>query len=287
MSQKTKKAFSLIELSIVILIIGLLVAGVVKGQQLYRKMQLTSAQNITVSSPVNRTADLKMWLETSLKSSFVNNINDGDLVAIWNDQKLDQKSVISPSQSTQANKPTFKENVYNGIPGLKFDGTNDYLPYDGSFLVNSDYTIFVVDMRGSNKSQNYFIGGSGGSPNSILHLGYRSASAVTQAHYFNDMDVTITPTIGINQIYLHVFRFSKTEGKFYRFYQNDHSLNYGDAEQTSPLVAYNGFVGRGGGVNYYNGHLFEIIVFKRALKNNEREAIENYLGQKYSIKIVR
>jgi len=53
MSQKTKKAFSLIELSIVILIIGLLVAGVVKGQQLYQKTQLATAKKATEESPVN------------------------------------------------------------------------------------------------------------------------------------------------------------------------------------------------------------------------------------------
>ncbi|MFM7621329.1 MAG: prepilin-type N-terminal cleavage/methylation domain-containing protein [Alphaproteobacteria bacterium] len=41
------KAFSLIELSIVILIIGILVAGVTQSSRLIRQMKLLSAQSIT------------------------------------------------------------------------------------------------------------------------------------------------------------------------------------------------------------------------------------------------
>ncbi|MFM7620300.1 MAG: prepilin-type N-terminal cleavage/methylation domain-containing protein, partial [Alphaproteobacteria bacterium] len=54
--KKTKKiktqAFSLIELSIVILIIGILVAGVTQSSRLVNQFRLTSARNITLSSPL-------------------------------------------------------------------------------------------------------------------------------------------------------------------------------------------------------------------------------------------
>ncbi len=42
MKTKTNKAFSLIELSIVILIIGILVAGVTQGRRLVGQMKLAS-----------------------------------------------------------------------------------------------------------------------------------------------------------------------------------------------------------------------------------------------------
>ena len=36
---------------------------------------------------------------------------------------------------------------------------------------------------------------------------------------------------------------------------------------------------------YWNGDIAEIIVFNRALKTEERQAVEKYLGQKWGIKV--
>ncbi len=287
---KNKFAFSLIELSITILIIGLLVAGIIKGTSLYQKIQLTSAQNITSNSPVNRTKDLKMWLETSLKSSFVAGIKDGNQVSTWLDQKLDVQNKINPTQNTTGNRPIYQENYYNGIPSVKFDGANDFLPYNANFLVGSDYTIFVVDIRNSNKNGNYFLGGTSSSgPNQNLVLGYRFSNTLTQAHYTNDMNLTPSPTISINKPYIHVISFSKTSGKLYRFYQNGYSSTGSAPAQTAALTSYtNASIGRYKDISdFYSGHILELIMFSRTLKNSERVAIEDYLGQKYSIKINR
>jgi prepilin-type N-terminal cleavage/methylation domain-containing protein len=45
-------AFSLIELSIVILVIGLLIAGAIQGSKMISKAALSSARTLTESSPV-------------------------------------------------------------------------------------------------------------------------------------------------------------------------------------------------------------------------------------------
>ena len=37
--------------------------------------------------------------------------------------------------------------------------------------------------------------------------------------------------------------------------------------------------------SYFNGDIGEVIIFTRALRNDERMAIENYLSKKYDIKI--
>lgn len=51
---KLKKitAFSLIELSIVVLVIGILIAGFIQGSKLVSKAALNSARTLTESSPV-------------------------------------------------------------------------------------------------------------------------------------------------------------------------------------------------------------------------------------------
>ncbi|MCE3255904.1 MAG: hypothetical protein K0R25_1398 [Rickettsiaceae bacterium] len=60
---KPKLAFSLIELSVVILVIGILVVGITKGMSIMRSAKLQSAQSLTQSSPVALIDGLKLWLE--------------------------------------------------------------------------------------------------------------------------------------------------------------------------------------------------------------------------------
>jgi prepilin-type N-terminal cleavage/methylation domain-containing protein len=52
------KAFSLIELSIVILIIGILIAGVTQGSRLVRESKITTAVTLTQSAPIASVKDL-------------------------------------------------------------------------------------------------------------------------------------------------------------------------------------------------------------------------------------
>ena len=62
---KNNKAFSLIELSIVILVISLLVVGVTKGSRLMSEAKLKSAQALTSSSPVNAMTGVVLWLDAT------------------------------------------------------------------------------------------------------------------------------------------------------------------------------------------------------------------------------
>ena len=81
-----KKAFSLIELSIVLLIIGILIAGVTQSSRLIEQFKLTSARSKTKSSPVNSITGLSMWLETTAIESFLENESENQAtVSAWND----------------------------------------------------------------------------------------------------------------------------------------------------------------------------------------------------------
>ena len=82
----SNKAFSLIELSIVILIIGILVAGVTSSSRLITRMKLITAQNLTRNSPISSIKDLSVWWETSLDESFDNaEESDDSLISGWLD----------------------------------------------------------------------------------------------------------------------------------------------------------------------------------------------------------
>ena len=77
---KNHKAFSLIEISVVIVIIGILIAGISSGIDMFQDYRLTSARNLTKNAPISRIPDLKLWLETTSEKAFkvgtTTNLND-------------------------------------------------------------------------------------------------------------------------------------------------------------------------------------------------------------------
>ena len=153
-----KQAFSLIELSVVVLIIGILIAGITAGSRLVRDSKLKSAAQLTKSSDVNSIADLVLQLEPTIENSFAfvdssesdtttlsniatsstyqklanqNNINyikdiarpnNRDLVARWNDinPKIINGNKKSVYQHNNLYRPMYIANAINNLPALYF-----------------------------------------------------------------------------------------------------------------------------------------------------------------------
>lgn len=65
-----KNAFSLIELSIVILIIGILIVGVAQSGSLVGKFRLSSARNLTQNSSVASIPGMIFWVDSVSEKSF-------------------------------------------------------------------------------------------------------------------------------------------------------------------------------------------------------------------------
>ncbi len=120
------QAFSFIELSVVILIIGILIAGLLASQTIISKFRITSAQTLTISSPVNGISDSTIWLESSLDKSFKDSeSSDTNTLSAWYDirESVNKNNAI---QTNSSNAPTYS-NTINYIHAVKFDGTNSYL----------------------------------------------------------------------------------------------------------------------------------------------------------------
>jgi hypothetical protein len=163
-----------------------------------------------------------------------------------------------------------------------------YLDYDGSALVNSDYTIFVVEKNGgpADTSPRYFLGGEYALPNGNLHLGYRNNTnySITQAHFGNDLNYTRTPALHITAPAMHSFWFSTSGGK--KYWNNGGVDADAFNSQTAALVSYNeAKIALYLGSDYYKGDIAEIIMFSRALSDKDRQAVESYLSKKWAIKI--
>ncbi len=282
-------AFSLIELSVAILIIGILVAGVMQGFSMIKNFKLQQAVNLTKNSPVNGILNLVGWYETSFEESFSDNESeDNSKISLWNDLNTQSSIKRNATQATDSNKPLYIKNAFNGaLPALRFDGASDYMDFDGTSLIQSNYTVFVVEQRrGNGSTLNCFIAGTTRSTNQNLHMGYRGSTTVTLAHYGNDLNyASAVSAYSSPQPRIFTFRLNSNIGK--EIWLNGGTAADSSATQSAYISSYGGS-SFGRSVNststfYYVGDIAEIIIYNRALKNEERQSIEAYLSAKYDI----
>jgi len=291
------KAFSLIELSIVILIIGIIIAGITQSSRLVKQFKLSTARTLTQSSPVSSIKDLATWYETTSVAS-IDEIEAEDSaitttpVSTWHD--INPESAYKHNATgTLTTRPLYYANCINSLPCLRFDGIDDYLGFDGTTLVGVDYTIFVVEQRRTAIAK-YFLGSSATVNNTSLDLGYSADGIVSfsQGDVGNNYTVGTSPAIGTYSApiaHLHSFVNSTIASGTPTF---DHYLN---GSSTASVKAAVGTPAMGSLTAYaaakvgssadgtFNGDIGEIIVFTRALKSEERAAVEAYLLKKWGI----
>ena len=157
MNNNFKKAFSLIEISMVILVVGILIAGISKGIDMVYDMRLATARALTDKAPMFGMENLELWLETTSENSlatgtgasFTNVINPEDNQAIgkWND--LNPTTVNSTYknhaiQATSGYQPLYIKDGINGLPALLFDGVDDYFYANDGKTNFAEFTLFIV-----------------------------------------------------------------------------------------------------------------------------------------------
>jgi hypothetical protein len=285
----TKFAFSLIEISIVILVIG-----ISKGSRMVTESKIKSAQSLTIGSSVVLTKGLSLWLETTMDASFEEDeaidtaLGDVGTIETWNDINPLASTPKKATQTTAVNKPRYIKKGINGLPVLNFDGVGssnsdnmDLPTSDALGIVNSNYEIFIVYQQRT-AGTDFLI--SGGSNAYEIHLGaaspnLRFISSENVSGDFADMDVIANITAP------HIIS-ARVNGDVatIRLDGNDSSNTTSLGAKSSDAGAL--MIGRrlGGGGLPYDGDIGEIIIFNKELKNSERTAIENYLRKKWGIK---
>jgi hypothetical protein len=279
-----KKAYSLIEIALVIIVISIIIAGSLNGVEMIKKARVTSAQTLTQQAIVPNIKGLWVWLETTLPQSFLESERDNGLkISVW--KNINPNILISnnPNQNIAINQPTYLDNRFNdSIPGINFDG-NDFLNFIASELINTGYSFFIVEKRMSGGNLLAMIGGSSTTANGNLVLAYRNSSTVTHSHISNEINITI-PNYTSPVARIHSFLLNTTSGKKYWLNGGDNA-DGSDSSQTASLISFdNPWIGRYID-NYFYGDIAEIIIYKRALNQEERKSVESYLSKKYNILI--
>lgn len=178
-------------------------------------------------------------------------------------------------QNTASARPEYTHIL--GMPCVRFNigMSGRYFPFDDSFVVGSQYQIFVV--AGRLASSGIIQYGSALNNYKSLHFGWINDTTFRLGHYVNDYDI-LTPAPPLNTPALINVGLNTT-GKFIKLdgypvkqsTQNWHLVDDGGAP---------GYFGTSG-VNDIKIFIHEYIAFNRVLSIADSDLIEAYLARKW------
>ncbi len=149
MIKKYQKAFSVIEISIIILVIGILIAGISQAIEMFSEASLKSARNLSKSSRISRIDDLSLWLDATSDKAFDKEKDDNSTISIWKDTNPKSTAQIV-GNPVSLNLPTYTLSAINGLPTASFKKTSSTVGNcmtipSQSFVNNSeDFTLYLI-----------------------------------------------------------------------------------------------------------------------------------------------
>ena len=277
-----KTAFSLIEISVVILIIGILIAGVSQGIDLYQDMRLASARSLTQNSRVNRIKDLALWLESTQEISFLKNeAKDGVAVTKWNDINL--ASIDRATTSFSGTAPIYRQNSINALPAIQFSGNGCFIINHVATSNNNLKTMFAVflENKKNTSSGTYLYDNNVFPPQFAFILTTEFAGQL-----YGGTGLT-SGSIPLNKPHI-LTAVHNTANSFFRIIGVQIATGNAGSNNMGSSTRLGGGGGVGGctsvGDSFY-GYIGEFIVFDRVLNAKEYLDVETYLSKKWSIKI--
>lgn len=241
--------------------------------------------NPTIPTPSDGALPSAWWDATSL------NLNNNDPVSVWIDSSSNFKNATSPAPT---NSPKYITNAINGLPTVRFDGTDDYLtaPHIPSLSNSSEFTYFQfarsLDVS-TGKRYAFFSKGSN-YYNDILYF-REAGNNFETLQLDNGLDSASNSEFPItNDFKIRTWRFDGTkatnqERMISRLDEEQDALSYyldvPATTSTDTGVEYIGTYSVNPSACYLNGDICEILIFPTALSDRDICQVERYFRQKY------
>ena len=293
-----KRAFSLTELSVTLMIVSLAVAAIVQTNDLLVDMKINSAENLTKSAPVRSIKGLVLWLDAATTDSFEESerIDEGQ-ITLWKDiNPQANRKYYAVTSATSA--ITYRElTEINDLPSLYFDGSSGSARLtlsksesvsDATAIItpDNDFTFFVVSKLDSDAGSsvtafsNGYLGGWSYQMSGISGSRYRRVS------YPSVGNIDTTASDGSERPEIVTVTYNGNSGQTTAMRVNGSSVSVSsslmDAENPSTAL----YIGNtASGSSQWKGYISEIILFKKVLNASQIDKIEQYLSQKYKIKL--
>jgi hypothetical protein len=82
---------------------------------------------------------MSVWYDASDATTFT--YSSSNIISQWSDKSGNSRNA---TQATTSQQPTRQTNVINGLPVVRFDGSNDYLEFTNILSGDTTFTVFWV-----------------------------------------------------------------------------------------------------------------------------------------------
>lgn len=284
-------AFSLVEISVVVLVIGILIASIYQIAEMVPEAALQSARSLSKSSRVGRIDDLALWLDATSTSAYDKEKNNNNTISIWKDSN--PKAITPASLNAQSTSlyPSYILSSINNLPATRFIKTSasvgNCLNVSSGGLINSseDFDLYLVF------SPNSLDDGIIIEKNNATATNFPFSLELVSGYYkFSVKDssntISITATKKAKIKTPNLIRLSRTKGAQIEIAINGISTQSSDTLTTSTLNNAELAIGCRNGstpANFINGDIGEVAFFNRNLNIKEKSDIEEYLYQKWKM----
>lgn len=209
---------------------------------------------------------LRLWL----KADAITGKTNGSSVDTWIDSSGNSASATNP---TSAHQPTYVTNVTNGLPIVRFDGTDDELFSAVSSSAAQQTIVAVVSPASTSGTPGVFgASGQGG-----LQLRLVSGLPQLLSHWVAEIGIADEPAAtAAFQVLVATF----SAGNTYSLWLDDELLASGTTTVTlsAGLTA---VIGSGSGEDFFAGDIAEMACYDRVLTNGEITSLVSALRQKW------
>jgi hypothetical protein len=242
-----------------------------------------------------RVSGLQAWFDASDASTLYDATSGGSLVASngavarWEDKSGNARHA---TQSTAGSRPVRKTNQLNSLDGLDFDGTNDTLNVNAmaTFFsgVNPSHTVIAVAKTDiTNSAQDLFSAANSSNDNENSRSIWNSASqklAIARESTDPSSKLAVGSTSLGTSAKCATWLFNGTNGRVFLNGVADVSATDLTHPQSLPFnQAAIGSLPRASPAVFFNGLIFEVVIYNSALSDQSRSAVESYLITKWGI----
>lgn len=214
---------------------------------------------------------LRLWLDASQLT-----LNDNDLVQTWTDKSGNGNNV---TQATEGNRPTFKTNIVNGKPVVRFDGTDNYMTIPQLFTATHEASwAFVVKHTASADDRFLEYDDDG-----IYVRCRQEAGGATQTLYVEDGSTTIKTSSTADDVF-QIWYFSYQNNGGLEWYRNNVIVGIQQMQTLAEVASPGRVLGASRTPSaYWAGDMPEVICCNRQLAGVDRDLLISYLMNKYAI----
>ncbi len=228
---------------------------------------------------------LSLWFDAADSSTVT---LSGSNVSNWDDKSGNGNHV---TQGTAGNQPTLVNNVQNGLPAIRFDGTDDYMVTSGNVDLTAGYHIFFVYKKDTQKNfnglfriDNTITTGSSDieiydNVNGHLLVGGNRGDNFDYRYHVTDASSNLVANVS------EIKCADNTNAVKEDLEILDIYLTAGNLFAPNQAALFHIGIGYGGTGGYLDGDFHEILIFDRLLTDKESNEANRYLGSKWGVSL--